>query len=85
VYREVYLAAPREVLDVTVTAMFGSAGDCTGAFFADLLFEGGVCGPCVDTLGLGGLSDGAFQFGGGNELGFALVPFCEDFGGGGAA
>lgn len=36
----------------------------------------------MDVLRLGRLSDDAFEFGGADELGFAPVPFGEDFGGG---
>jgi hypothetical protein len=60
--REVDFAAAGEVLDVAVAAVFGSAGDCPGAFAADFFFDGVVCGAGVDALGLGGLGNDALEF-----------------------
>jgi hypothetical protein len=36
---EIDFATSREVLDVTVAAVFWSTGDRSGAFFSDLLFD----------------------------------------------
>ena len=58
---EVDFAAAGQVLDVAVAAVFGSAGDCSGAFAADFLFNGVVCGAGVDALGLGRLGNDALE------------------------
>lgn len=78
-------AATAQVLDIAVASVLGTAGDCTCAFFADFFFYLVRSGASVDVLRLRGLSDDAFQFCGGDEFGFAAVPFGEDFGGRGAA
>ena len=65
--------------------MFGTAGDRSCAFFADLFFNFARRGASVDVLGLRGLSDDAFEFGSGDEFSFAAVPFRKDFGGWGTA
>lgn len=84
---EVHLAAAREVLDVAVAAVFRAAGHRACAFSADLVLDlfGRAAG--VDVLGLWGEGDLAAGVlaEGGDKLGFAAVPFCEDGGGGGAA
>lgn len=84
---QVHFAAAREVLDVAVAAVLGAAGHGAGAFAADLVFDllGGAAG--VDVLRLGGEGDlpAGVVAEGGDELGFAAVPFCEDGGGGGAS
>ena len=58
---EVDFAAAGEVLDVAVAAVFGSAGDCPGAFAANFFFDGVICGAGVDALGLGWLSYDALE------------------------
>jgi len=83
VYGQEHLGAARQVLDVAITAMLRSPryGPC--AFFTDLLFHLGGGGARVDIVWLGGLRDDAFEFRGTDELGFAAVPFCQDFSAGG--
>lgn len=61
--------------------MFGSAGYGSGAFFADFFFGRVVGAAGVDVDGLGWMGDVAVHVGAlGDELAFAAVPFCEDFG-----
>ena len=82
VYRQEDFGSAREVLDVAVPAVFGAAGDCSRALTADLLFQIFICGSGMDILGLRRLGDDAVVCGlaGLDELAFALVPGCEDFG-----
>lgn len=79
------LAATAQVLDIAVSSVLGTAGDCTCAFFADFSFYLVRSGASVYVLRLRGLSDDAFEFCGGDEFGFAAIPSGEDFGGRGAA
>ena len=78
VHGQVHFAAARQVLDVAVAAVFGTAGDGARALFANL----GLCllvrGAGVHALWFGGLGDDAFESRGGDKFGFAPVPFCED-------
>lgn len=84
---EIDLAAAREVLDVAVAAVFGAARHRACAFSANLVLDVSGRAAGVHVLGLwweGDFAAGVFAEGG-DELGFAAVPFCEDGGGGGAA
>lgn len=68
---QVDFGATREVLDVAVSAVFGAAGDCAGAFGADFGFEGLGGGAGVDVEGLwAGILVASFE-GEGWERGFA--------------
>ena len=73
-------AAAGQVLDVAVAAVLGAAGDRPRAFLADFRFQVALGGSGVHVLRLGGLGHNAFQLGGADEVGFAAVPLCEDFG-----
>lgn len=83
VHGEEDAGAAGEVLDVAVAAVFGAAGDGAGALPADFVFDGAGGGAGVDVLGFGGLGDDAVEGGGGDQFGFAAVPFRQDFGAGG--
>ena len=83
--RQIHLAAPREVLDVTIPAVLRAAGDGARAFLADFFFDGVRGGAGMYGLGFGWLGDDALEGGGGDKFGFAGVPFGEDGGAGGAA
>jgi hypothetical protein len=84
--REEDFGTAREVLDVAVSAVFGAAGDCSRAFFANLGFQVAGSGASVDILWLRWLGDGAVEMGvRGDEFAFALVPCVEDFLRGGTA
>lgn len=82
---EVGLAPARQVLDVTVPAVFGAAGDRAGAFSANLGFEIASGGAGMDVFGLGEAGDDAVEGVEFNELGLAAGPFSEDLGRGRAA
>lgn len=78
---EVDFGAAREVLDVAVSAVFGTAGHGARAFTADFLFEFVRGAASVDVFGLGWESDvPAGVVKGGDELGFPSVPFGENLG-----
>ena len=83
--RQIYLTAPRQILDIAVPAMFRPTRNSSCALFANLgldLFTGrtGVHG-----FRLGRLCDNAGQRGGGNQFCFTFIPLGEDLGGGCAA
>ena len=85
-HRKVNLAAARQVFDVAVAAVLRATGDRAGALVADFLFDVVARGSGVHILGLRRLCDVAVhvraRF---DQAAFALVPSCEDFGGGRAA
>ena len=77
---EVDFGAAGEVLDVTVAAVLGSAGDGSCAFFANLFFHVVAAGADVGGLWFGWKSDNAVHVAAfANELGFAVVPCFQDF------
>jgi hypothetical protein len=72
--------ATGEVLDIAVSAVFGAAGDCACAFFADFFLQISRRGTSVYVLRLRGFGDGAVEMGVcSDEFAFALVPKFEDF------
>lgn len=85
-HRKVNLAAARQVFDVAVAAVLRATRDRAGALVADFLFDVVARGSGVHILGLRRLCDVAVhvraRF---DQAAFALVPSCEDFGGGRAA
>ena len=83
---EVHFAAARKVFNVTVATVFGAPRHGAGAFAADFFAQVSRGAAGVDVLRLGWEGDFPTRVGeGGDELGFAAVPFGEDGGGGGAA
>ena len=82
---KIHFTSPRQILDVAVPTVFGTAGDRPCAFLADFGFSVLVGGACVHVFWLGRLGDDALEGGGGDEFGFALVPFGKNFGGWGTA
>ena len=85
-HRQVNLAAARQVLDIAVAAVFRATGDSSSTLFADFVLNVVARGSGVHVLGLGRVRDVAVHVRAGfDQAAFALVPGCEDFGGGGAA
>lgn len=80
VHREVSLASARQVLDVAVPTVLGSAGDCAGAFGTDLGFEIPRGSAGVDVFGFGEVGDDAVEGVEFNELRLAAGPLGEDLG-----
>ena len=58
VHWQIHLRTPGEVLDITVSSMFGAAGNCAGSLVSDFLFDfvAGVAAG-VDVNGLRGFCD----------------------------
>jgi hypothetical protein len=65
--------------------MLRTTRNSTCAFLADLLFDLVARAARVHVLGFGGLCDDTLKGGSGDQFGFAIVPFGEDFRGWGAA
>lgn len=82
---EVGLTTARQVLDVTVPAVFGAAGDRAGAFSTDFSFKIASGGSGMDVFGLGEVGDDAVEGVAFDELGLTAGPFGEDLGRGCAA
>ena len=82
---QINFTSPGQILDVAVSAVFRTTRDGPRAFLADFGFRLLVSGSGVHALGLGRLCYDSLQGGGRDELGFSLIPFCQDFWGGCAA
>jgi hypothetical protein len=78
-HRQINLTPATEVLDIAIPAMFRPAGDRARALLADSALDLVVRAAGVHALRLRRLGDDAFELGRADQLGFALVPFCEDF------
>jgi len=86
VHWEIYFAAARQVLDIAVTSMFWAARDRSRALFPHFLFDVNGRASGMHVFGIGGLSNYAVHVRASlDELAFALIPRCEDFGRGRAA
>ena len=78
-------AATAQVLDVTVAAVLGAAGDGPRALLSHFVLQLPGRGASVDILRLRRLGDDSLELGGADEMRFATVPLGQDFGGGSAA
>lgn len=85
VHGEVGLASARQVLDVAVPAMLGSAGDGAGALSADLGFKVTRGRAGVDIFRFREIGDYAVEGVEFDELGLTAGPLGEDLGGRGTA
>jgi hypothetical protein len=86
-YRQENLRSPREILDIAVTSMLGTTRDRPRALLANLFLQRRICRSSMYVLGLRRLGDDARVRvrASLDQLTFALVPGCEDFGRGRAA
>jgi hypothetical protein len=84
-HRQIHLAAPAQVLDITVAAMLRSSRNRPGALLSHFFLDSGVCASGVHTRLEGRKGDVTVELIGGNELPLTLVPCGEDFGRRGAA
>lgn len=81
--RQVHFAATREVLDITIAAVFWSAGDGASSLTADLLFDAVVSSSHVYVRGIGWLSDVTAHVRAlADECGFTVIPCLQHFMGG---
>lgn len=78
VHGEVSLASARQVLDVAVAAVLGSAGNCAGAFGTDLGFEIPRGSAGVDVFGLGEVGNDAVEGVEFDKLRLAAGPLSKD-------
>jgi hypothetical protein len=75
---QIDLAPARQILDVAVAAVLGTAWNRPGAFLADALLGRVVGRSCMHVLRLRWLSDDAGEGGCLDQLGFPPVPLGED-------
>lgn len=86
-HRKENLRSAAEILDITVPTMLRAAGNGARTLFTNLLLELRICRASMHIPWLRGLGDNAVVrlCAGLDQLAFALVPSCKDFGGGCAA
>lgn len=79
--REVDLATTRQILDVTVPAMFRTTWDGTCTFLAYLFLDLRRCCTSVNIGWIWRLSNNSVKCCGRDKLSFPPVPFCQNLGG----
>jgi hypothetical protein len=78
-HRQVHLATPGKVLNVTISTVFWSAWNSPCTLFADLLLELSRCRSSMHALWFWWLRNDAFEASSAYEVGLSFIPFGKNF------